>query len=101
VQHLQQLAAAPEGGLQVLRGLVRQGPRHGLHAGAEEGEHLGIDPVGLRQATERAGEVAHLPGIDHGDGEAGRRQGRGHRGFEAAGGFEHNERDGLRLTLGD
>ena len=35
------------------------------------GEHSGIDAIGLGKQAAGAGEVTGLPGIEHGDGEAG------------------------------
>ena len=59
----------------------------GRIGGAEFGEHLGVDPVGLGTLTTTAGEVADLPRIDHREGLAGGMQ-RGDDGpLPTAGGF--------------
>ena len=98
---LQQLAPAQQHRLQLLGGLIGQRPGRGLHAGPEEGEHLGIDPIGLGQAAQRPSEVTHLARIDDRHRQARRgersRQGR----FIPPGCLEHHEGDRLRLTLRD
>jgi hypothetical protein len=72
-----------------------------LHPRAEEGQHSGIDPVGLGQPPQGAGEVPHLARIDDGHREAGRRERGGDRRFVASGRFEHDEGDRLGLTVPD
>ena len=67
----------------------------------EEGEHLGVEPVGLGEPPERLGEGADVARIDDRDGEPGRGQRGGDWGFIATGRFEHDEGDGLGLTPGD
>jgi hypothetical protein len=101
VEHLEQLPAAGEQGLELLGGLIRQRPGGGPDPRREEGEHLGIDAVGLGQPAEGLREGAHLARIDDGDRESrGGERGR-HRRLVATRGFEHDEGDGLGLARGN
>jgi len=43
----------------------------GVADAGELGQHRGVEPVGLGQPAQRAGEVARLPRVDHRDVEAG------------------------------
>jgi hypothetical protein len=101
VEHLEQLPAAGEQGLELLGGRIRQRSGGGPDARGEEREHLGIDAVGLGQPAERLREGAHLARIDDGDRESGRGERGRHRRLVAARGFEHHQGDGLGLTRGD
>jgi hypothetical protein len=49
------------------------------------GQDHGVDPVGLGQAADGAGEIAGLPRVDDGDGQTGDLQRRGQRHLVAAG----------------
>ncbi len=63
-KHFDELTAAREKITHLAGLLVRQCPYLRLHPGAEESEYPGVNGVGLGQGTGRAGEVAHLAGID-------------------------------------
>ena len=57
---------------------------------AEAGQDQGVDAVGLGQNSQRFGEVAHLPRIDHGHAVAGFDQRRDQAPFVSARGFDHD-----------
>ena len=58
----------------------------------KEGDHFGVDGVGLGELAERAGEVSDLARIDDGERQAGAGESGGDRGLEAASGFQHDQR---------
>ena len=64
-------------------------PRIGVLA--EAGNHARIQPIGLGQDAQAAGEVADLARIDHGHRVAGRHQRGQHSVLVAPGGFDHNQ----------
>ena len=49
--------------------------------GADVGQHLGIDPVGLGELAGGTGNISHLTGIEAGDRQPGGMQGGEHRRF--------------------
>ena len=88
--HGQELAPASDQGVQVAGGHIWARAHRGLDLGREAGQHPGVEPIGLGQNVAAAGEVAHLPRIDHH-----RRQPRGDqrrvdRLLVAATGFQHD-----------
>jgi hypothetical protein len=58
---------------------------------AERLEHLGVDPVGLRQPAVGAGEITHPLGIDDGGRHAGLDQGVVQAAFAAARRLHHDQ----------
>ena len=103
-EHIDQLGAAQDKGLELLGLLVVQGPHLGLDGGAVVGNDTCIDAIGLGQPSSGLGEIAHPFWIDRDAGQAGLAQGLEGR-FELAGGFEHDplgfERDQFRDQGGD
>ena len=106
--HFNQLRASGEQGTQF--GELRVGRRFAFelrHLG-EVGDHAGVDPVGLGQPTESAGELTGLPRVDDGHRRAGVRQCGDDDGFVTAGGLERDDlwlkrlqtRDRMFQTLG-
>jgi hypothetical protein len=73
--HLQDLPAAGYQGLEFLGLGIQQRPRLGLSGGAEVGQHLSIQAVGLRQLAQGAGKVPHLARVDYGHGDTRKAQG--------------------------
>ncbi len=93
--HGQELAAPGDQGVQVLGGRIRARAQRRLDLGGEARQHPGIQAVGLGQDVAAAGEVAHLPRIDHHRRQPRGRQGGIHGPFVAAAGFQH-EAGGLQ-----
>ena len=52
---------------------------------------LGVQPVGLGEASDGSGEVADLAGVDDGKRQAGAGQCRSDGALEAAGGLQHDQ----------
>ena len=94
-----QLAAPATENLEILRGGAGLGAQLGAHLGGEPGQDLRVQPVGLGQAPEGAGEVAGLARIDADDRQAGRGQGGDHDALVAAAGFQHDAGRPPRLEL--
>ena len=93
-EHLEQLPAAGQEGIQGLHRRVGQGPGLRPDPLGEEGEDLRIQPVGLGQLARGPGEVPDLARISHHDGQARGGHRRHRRGLEAAGRFQHDQRRG-------
>jgi len=89
-RHLHQLPATPDElfDQRVIFRLFFPGPRPNLCA--EAGQDRGVDPIGLRQATDAAREVANLSRIDPRHRVAGREQLPGQATFEAARSLDHD-----------
>ena len=69
--HLDALAAAgDEFGQRLCLG-IDDGAGLGADALGEEGDRLGIQPIGLGEPAGGAGEAADLAGVDHGERQAG------------------------------
>ena len=68
---------------------------------AVERQHGGVDAVGLGQAAQALGEVAHLARIDHGDRKAALGQQIRAGPLVAAAGLEHDQGRLGRAQLGD
>jgi hypothetical protein len=100
-QHLDELAPSGTERAQSLRGLVGKLTRFRPHGLRKAGEHLRIEPLGLRQSPERLGKRADLARID--DLHRQRRSGqlRGQRRFKAPGGLEDDQRRPPRRQLCD
>ena len=98
-QHLEELAAPGQQGLQGLGGVIGEGPRRWPYALSEQRQDLGIDRVRLGQLPRRPSEGADLAGIGDDDGHAGRGQRGGDGMLVAAGCFEDYERGAQRANL--
>lgn len=61
------------------------------HLLGEAGERIGVDPIGLRQATDAAGKVANLSRIDARNGVARLQEMGGQAALEAAGGLDDDQ----------
>ncbi len=90
-EHLLELAAAGEKGLELLRLLALERADLGLHPLGKEGQCTAVDLVRLLEQSCGLGEVPDLPGIDHDN-----RQGSGSQGSDrgtliAAGGLQHDQ----------
>ena len=70
---------------------VGDGARGRAHLLGEAGDDLGIERIGLGQPSGGAREVADLPRVDNGQGQAGGGDRGGDRYLEPAGGFQHDE----------
>jgi len=80
---------------------VRQGQRLGREGLGEVHQGAGIDPVGLGKAAFGAGEIAHLPGVEAGDGQPGRvSQGKEQEFITAAGFTDQEDVGGQRFDPG-
>ena len=90
--HLDQLPAPGDQFGQNLRLDLGNGARFGADAFGKQGDDLGIERVGLRQAPGSAGEIADLAGIEHGQRQASRGHGRGDGQLKAASGLQHDQR---------
>ena len=100
-QHLDQLAAPGEQGVERLDRLVGQRPGLRSYPLGKEREDPGVDGVSLGELAGRLGKGSYLAGIDDHQREPHRGQ-RGHEGrFVATGGFEHDQGGRERLTVGD
>ena len=99
--HLDHLAAAGDQLGERLAVGIGERAGFGTDALGEERDGVGIQRIGLGEPPGRAGEVTDLARIDHGQRQAcaGERGGDGE--FEAAGGFQHDERRCARPQLGD
>ena len=97
--HLDQLPAPGDQFGQNLRLDLGNRARFGADTLGEQGDDLGIERVGLRQAPGSAGEIADLAGIDHGQRQASPGQGRGDGQLKAAGGLQHDQRRGQPAQL--
>jgi hypothetical protein len=100
-EHLDELPAPGEQGVEGLGGFI--GERLGRRPDPlrEEREHLRVDGVGLSQLAGGASEVPHVPRIDLNDRESSGRE-RGYQGgFVPAGRFHDDQRRGERLAAGD
>jgi hypothetical protein len=64
-EHLQELPAASEEGIQGVGGVVGQGPRLGAHPLGKERQDLRVDRVRFGELPRRPGKIAHLAGIGH------------------------------------
>lgn len=62
---------------------------------------MSVELVGFGQASEGAGEVADLPGVDDGDGNCGLVELTDQEGFESAGRFDADELHVVVLELAD
>ena len=96
-QHVEELAAPREEGLEGLGGGIGQETRRRVHALGKERQDLGVDVIRLGELAGPACKVAHMTRIGDHQREAGGGQGGDHRAFVAAGGFEDDEGDGQRL----
>ena len=93
----EELAPPGNQGVQVLGGRIRARAQRRLDLGSEAGQHPGVEAVGLGQDVAAAGEVAHLPRIDHHRRQPGAGQGRIDRPLVAAAGLQHDA--GRRVGL--
>jgi len=90
-QHVDELAASRDQGLQIGLEVIGQRPGRRLDPGPEAGEDGRVDRIGLFQQAERLRKIPNLSGIDNRDGQTGRRQGTGRADFITAGRFEDDE----------
>ena len=88
----EELAPPGNQGVQVLGGRIRARTQRRLDLGGEAGQHPGVEPVGLGQDVAAAGEVAHLPRIDHHRRQPGRDERGVHGPLVAAAGLQHEAR---------
>ena len=104
-EHLDQLGAAQDEGLQLLGLLVVQRAHRGLDCCAVVSDDARIDAIGLGQASGGLGEIADPFGIDGDARKPGLAEGFEDGPFELSGGFEHDplglERDQLFEQRGD
>jgi uncharacterized membrane protein len=92
-------AGAQRGEARLLGSRRRARLRSGEFAVA--GQRAGIDAIGFGEPAQAGGEGAHAAWIDHAAGQAGRRQGVGHRAFQTAAGFEDDPLGAGRLRATD
>ena len=74
-EHIDQLGAAQDEGLELLSLLVVQGSHLGLDGRAVVGDDTRIDAIGLGEPSSGLGEIAHPFWIDRDAGQAGLAQG--------------------------
>ena len=79
--------------LEFLHGGRRRRARRRGHDSREQGQHAGVEAVGLGQDAVRLGEQAHAQRIDHGDREAGGVQAAAQETMPFAGGLDGHEPD--------
>ena len=90
--HVEELTAARDEGLELLQHRIRQGTRIWVYPFGKEGDELGIKAVRLAELPGGLREVAYLTRIRDDDRERDGDQRRDERGFVSAGRFDHDER---------
>jgi hypothetical protein len=94
-EHLQHLATAGQERVEGMGRVIGQRARGRANALGEQGQDVGIDPIGLGELAGGPGKVPDLARVGDNQRQPGRRQGR-HRGtLVSAGGLEDEERWGV------
>lgn len=86
-QHVDELAATDQHGIQPLGFRILEWARHGFDSLAKLGNHLGVKPVCFGKPASRFSKIAHLARVDHRDRQPGRREPTGRQQFQPSGGF--------------